>query len=646
MLEVIVQEELRPIISDLLEHPHPIFKRIAIHTINNRYDDLHNFIWDWPDNPLDNPELKHELFVLFKQHSRDFNEDQLSLIIKWIENIKIASEKDETIKHRFEAKVRKEWYLSIKNSENPEVLKKYEENSNIYSTEILHPGFDYWSETKYGDESPIDVNTLNSKTNVEIAEYLSTFKEKDTWDEPSEEGLASVLEFAVKEKPEKYDLDLEPFLNVKRKYQAAIIRGFIDVWKSSKECDWQSVFEFIKGVITKPSTWEGKREDERYGYHDWMIRSIADFIQDGTRNDNHAFDPALFPMIEEIIIILLRNSTSYIEDADDRLVTAVLNSGKGQIYVAFVLYSLRWARLFKKDSKIRWKPEIRQEIERRLNPEIEFKPDLWVTLGQYLPNLFWLDRQWVINNFNRIFPLANETIWMYSMIGYLFFADKVYEDIYKLFREHGHYSQLIQTHFPDNDINERVVGHICVAYHSGWEDLSDKNSLISQLINNQASTQIRTIGQFFINHKTDYQLKPLWKELHEIIIDKFEYPEFQVIASKFSLFIGLFSQLDEEIVSWTKRYVPYVEKAFNLPYFVEALVKHVNQYPEWVGELYLELLIAGVYPDYDEKDIIKITETLYTKSLKDTADRICNMHAENGQLFLRDIYEKYQNKSN
>ncbi|MHA1795038.1 MAG: hypothetical protein ACTSUK_02925, partial [Promethearchaeota archaeon] len=368
----------------------------------------------------------------------------------------------------------------------------------------------------------------------------------------------------------------------------------------------------------------------------------ADFIHEGNRSDDYAFAPELFPIIEEILFILVNKTKSEITEFND-LVTSVLNSGKGQTYVALLSYSLRWARLNRKDDAVRWKKEIKEVFLQKLNPEKETSPELWVTLGQFLGNLFWLDKEWAQTNINKIFPKKYEIIWRYTMLGYLFHASKIYKDVFETLKVNGHYSKAISTQFSKTEINDRLVGHICLAYTLGWENLSEENSLINQLINNENAEQYKSIVQFFWSQRIQTGLKPLWAKIHPLLMKNISNEGFQIAASKFPLLLEVIEEIDDNIFNWIKDYIPYFKKDFNLHIFVKALAKHVKTQPKFAGDLLLALLENDIIPEFEnEYIIITIVDTLYGSNLKALADKICIIFGEKGILFLREIYERNQ----
>ncbi len=85
VLSYIKPEDRKSATEKLLKEEHPIFKRIAFHTINHYYEDLNHLLWNYKKNPLDETSVKHELYELFKNHAKEFSDEQIKKIIEWIE---------------------------------------------------------------------------------------------------------------------------------------------------------------------------------------------------------------------------------------------------------------------------------------------------------------------------------------------------------------------------------------------------------------------------------------------------------------------------------------------------------------------------------------------------------------------------------
>lgn len=668
MFELSDANQIKGEIEEILKEEHPIFKRIAIHTINRHYNDLNDLFWDWTGNPLNERGLKHEIYELLKSNCLSFNDEQIEQILEWIESkeyyIPDEYKDDEEQKEKNKAYRKREWLSALLETKNPKIIKKNEEYTKINPAKIERPGFDFWmGETRIGSISPIELEDLLIKSNAEIADYLNSFKEERGWEEPSKEGLSDALRKCVSDNPGKFSANLEPFLNVHRMYQHSLLWGLWEAWRAKETFEWDAILKFTLKIVESDSFWKEEEVTGRYNYRNQVISVIAELIEEGTKDDTHAFSPELLHRAEKILLILVEKTKSDLSEMKN-LVTSVLNTSKGKIFSAMVNYSLRYARLNRKEKEDRWVESIKADFEKRLNREFESSLEFSVILGEYLPNLYYLDKKWVINNINRIFPKDKEVYWKAAFTGYLFYSSSIYKESYFLLRENEHYAKAVKTDFQDEHITRRLAQHICIGYIEGWEKLEDENSLISKLIENEKATQLSEIVNFFwmlrdkLTDKIKVKIKPLWRVLFNKIVlpeqvalklvsPQVETSEYQKVISELSKWLSLIDEIDDEILDWLKLSAKYIEGfARNTSFFIEYLLKHVPTEPEKVGEIYLEMLNAGVYPDYKKENIKGIIQTLYEKGQREFADRICNMYGAKGYDFLRELYKRYKDDKN
>lgn len=653
MFERSEPDQIKAKINNLINEEHPIFKRIAVHTINYHYSDLNELFWNWKENPLDEDELKHELWELLNDNCSSFTKKDIEKVMRWIESkdyyVPVELRDDNGRKEPL-AYQKKEWLLAILKTDDPDVLTSYEKYNKICPTELDHPGFDYWSEggTSWGTISPIEKVELLDKSNEEIAEYLITYKEEQGWNKPSIEGLSEILRNSVSENPDKFANDMTPFLTVQRTYQHALLWGLLEAWRTKKDFAWDGILNFTSQIIESDEFWNEKYGEGSWNYRNWIVSQIADLIKEGTKDDNHAFDAELLPHAENILLILVEKTESDLSEMDD-IITSVLNSSKGKIFSAMINYSRHYARLFRNEQGDKWVEAIKEDFDRRLNREVEPSLDVSVILGEYLANLYYLDEDWVKSNINRIFLKDNDVHWRAAFTGYLFNSSTVYTKLYFLLRENGHYAKGLGTHFSDHHIEERLVQHICLGYIEEWEKLDDDKSLITKLIKNRNVDQLSAIVSFFwmqrdkLTDKIKVKVKPLWKTLFYILSENEENTEYQKVIANLSEWLSLIDEIDEQTLEWLKLSVKY-QTDYGASFFIECLLKHVEKTPAEVGEIYLEILKTGVYhPTYKEEDIQMIVRVLYEQNQKETADRICNLYLEKGFDFLRTIYENHRN---
>jgi len=638
-------------INGLIREEHQIFKRIALHTINYHYKDLNELFWNWEGNPLSEGLPKHELYELLKANCSNFSKKQIRKILGWIESKKyyLPDEIKDDKEHieKILAYRKKEWLSALLEAKDPDVIASYEKYEKINPAELDHAGFDFWSESLTGTISPIEKIELLNKSNEEIAKYFINYKEEKGWKRPSKEGLLETLRNCVSENPEKFADDIKPFLSVQHSYQHALLRGLSEAWRAKKDFVWDGILNYMCKIIKSVEFWNEKYEERNDNYRNWIISQIADLIEDGTKDDNHAFDAKLLPQAEKILLFLAEKTGSNLFEMND-LVNSVLNSTKGKIFSTMINYSLRSARLFKREQEERWVEAIKEDFDNRLDRKVEPSLEFSLTLGKYLANLVYLDKKWLIDNINRILLKDNDTHWEAAFTGYLFYSSVVYKDLYFLLRKNGHYTKALQSEFSDTHITERLVQHICIGYLEDWEKLDDNTSLISELIENKNVNQLSAIVSFFwmlrdkLTDKIKAKVKPIWKVLFELSSQSKENPEYQKIISNLSKWLSLIDEIDDQSLEWLKLSAKYIQADFNTSFFIEYLLKHAAKTPAEVGEIYLEMLNVELYPEYKKEDIQEIVRILYEQGQKENADIIYNMYAAKGFVFLKTIYEDHR----
>lgn len=651
MYDLSTADMIRDKIASLIKEEHSIFKRIALQAINHHYQDLNDLLWNWQGNPLDENALKPELYELFKTHCGSFNEKQVEKVLTWIESKKYyVSNKitDEEDKKRIVAYQKKEWLSSLSEAKNEKVMALYRKYQEINPERIDHPGFDFWTEHIFGASST-DLNVFLGKTNREIVEYLNNYSPKDNLRLMFYSDLSGKFETFVATYPEQISIDLVPFYKTHQIYQYALLSGISKAWREKKTFSIDNILQFAFKIIEPYIFWE-QHADSHNNHRDWIISEIASLIEEGTREDEHAFDAELLPQAEKILLILAERTKSNLIEMKD-LATAVLNSPKGRIFSAMINYSLRCTRLSKKDEGNRWVETIRADFDRRLEKTVEPSIEFSFILGEYLIYLHNLDKEWVIKNVNRIFPKDNNTHWEAAFAGYLINSGKVYKNLYSLMKENGHYAKAAETSFIDQSNNEILAVHACLAYVEGWEELDDETSLMYKLIKKGEAHQLTEIIHFFwrlrdkLNDKIRAKVKPIWKSLFERLSQDGEKPEYKRTNADLLTWLSLVDRIDMEVLNYLKSAVHCLQDPVSASFFIEYLLKHAVSEPSEVSELYIEMLNAGIYPDYKKENIEEVIRTLYEQGQKERADKICNMYGAKGVDFLRPIHIKYRSEA-
>jgi len=642
------------LLEDLLRKEHPIFPRIALHVISTRWPKYSDLFWPLLKSELlTNLSLNHELYELLRHNHAGFSEKELDQVLDWVETreywIPEDAFEDEQRERTYRAFMKLEWLTALKESTYQQAVDKYERYLAQAGQEPEHPGFSTWmGDVQVGFISPVEVADLLQKDNKEIANYLIEYPEEGEWyGKPSREGLADAFKTAVANDPHKFSADLLPFLELAPYYLFYLLWGFKDAWDARRDFDWEAVLSFCLALVQTDDFWIGpsKRDPQ---YPGSLVSQVADLIQAGTKDDSHAFDESLLPSAEKLLIHLLDKAESDMYEGHD-LLTAVLNSPKGRVFAAAINYCLRYARLRKdQDPSLRWAPAVKGDFTRRLDRSFDDSLEFSATLGEYLANLAYLDRDWVMTRINDIFPKDNEKHWRAAMTGYVWPA-RLYRDLYELLRGRGHYAKALATNFEDPHVRERVIQHLTIAYLWGVEELADPESLFARLVTAWNPDDLGKIVFYLwmqrdaLNPEQRSRVLSLWRYLFAHYHDKEElFDDEANLVSDLSKFAVYLDSIDPESLGWLLLSAPYVERNHNTWFFVECLDRLAPVSPHEVGLIYIEMLENGIYPDYDQAHITHTVETLYAEGEKALADRICNLYGSNRHYFLRDIYDRHR----
>ena len=626
-----------------------IFGRIALNVITHHYDDLKGLFWEWDGNPLEEYELKPQLYQLIQTQCLNFDEGEIDQILHWIEShqyyIGLLAKNDE--EHtKIAALYKREWLTALMETGNEKVAAAYQQYKQINPVKIESPGLSHSIKIGQEEISMMTVAELSEMSNAEIAQYLNNFQEKGYWADSTPHRLVESLRECAETNPQRFTDDLQPFQGVRYQYQHSILSGLLNSWRDKRKFDWRALFKFIDQILLSEQFWTECFE-ESHNYRNWILFTTADLIAEGTSDDKHAFGPQLLPTAEKILMILVEYTEPSVSTLKD-LRFDVLNSLRGRVFSAIVDYALRCARINNPKQEIRWPRSIREDFTKRLDRNVEPSFEFSFTLGNYLPNLLYLDKEWLTDNIDRIFPKQDESHWEAAFSGYLF-RHRISKDCYSLLKKRGDYQKALNTDFEDQKVLGKLIEHICIGWIEKKETLNDENSLIYQLINSGNAKLLSEVVDFFWKEQYDTpdkvksKVRPAWRALIEVLSPNSFEAEYQEILSSLSGWLELIDRIDAEALEWLKLSAKHVERGFDSASFVEALRKHVTQTPKEVGKIYLEMLNNKIYPDYDPTDIQEIVRILYNQGYKEDADEICNLYAAAGFDFLRSLYEEHQN---
>jgi hypothetical protein len=635
-------------ISKFLTYEEPIYKRLAFHILNINYSSMKTIFWQWFDeniNQLDTT-IRHEFYKLLSDNSNLFSDEEMQKIITWIESLDYSKYYESATEKQFEkitANKRREWLLTIKehSSEAEDLYKKY---SKLDSSDIEHPGFDMWSgEARWiSNESPIsDLKKFSQLPICDIASFIIDFdpaemKSTDPLQDQRSflEGLGEDLEKLVTEDPLKYSKYIKEFSDIEYIFKCYYINGLEKAWKEKKDLDWHSVLTFLDSEFTESFFLQ------ECSYSQWFKQAAADLITSGTRDDENAFNPNLLPLCKNVLFKLINHRKNNKQIDSDDLASYALNSVDGKSLKALLSYTLRYGRINSSNS-IKWEPEIKEFFTTQINEFSEYSKLLFFCLGWYLPQIQFLDKEWVKLNFNKIFPIQHEDLWELSFSGYFRFSTTVYEEDYNLFLKSNHFDKALGYEFSLREVKRKLIDHLSIMFMNEKDD-----STILKLINSrniESNSELVNSVYYLYRNKPDLARSKviiLWNEICKAFSGD-NSKEISELFSSLSKWFVFIDKVDVELESTLFMTAKNMESRSDSYFLVDEMNRLSEKNINFIGRFFLEILENGYYPTYEQDVLIRIVEKLFLENEEDLALRICNKYRRKGIYIFNEVSSRF-----
>ena len=516
------------------------------------------------------------------------------------------------------------------------------------------------------------VESIEQNTNPALGEFLSNISRADRIDFPreireiidgenhhiteqglanvyTERGLANIYREYVVVILRRFESCLSIFQEVLSPDQYSILSELLAALHNRKEIDWEALLKFIHGLLSLEQFWT-EQDENSFKYRHQILGDAAELIAVGVNDDTHAFDRQLLPLTEQILFML-------VEKAESRCVLKgspmdiFLNSSKGMVFQAMMEYALRFAHANGiQQEDFRWSQAIRANFTKRLDRNIEPSFEFSFVIGAYLPQLLYLDRKWVVDNIDRIFPQQDEHHWYIAFSMYLIFSCEICKSLYFLLKDAGHYQKALNTNFDHHAVEKALATHICSLWLEEHEDLNDETSLIYQIVNSSNLNFLSAIVHFFWDQRDNLstedkaKVRHVWRVLFKIISHNKDEKRYREVLDKLSKWVVFIDSIDQEVLEWLKLSVRYV--TWDIRILIKTLLSHAPETPTEVGTIYLELSKRGIGKilgsRLEQDEVMETIRILYSAGHKKTADQICIQFAEAGLDFLKPVYKAHQ----
>ena len=292
-----------------------------------------------------------------------------------------------------------------------------------------HPDFGSYHTTSWigGLESPKSVDELSAMSVTDIIIFLKTWKPTGQWRNPTPNSLGLALREVVTNAPERFAESIKLFMDtsVDPTYTRNVITGFCQAIEKGKPVLYLSLFKLCGWVLDQPV--EIANRDIPKGLQD-RLEVDVDWTQtrlEIARLFGKIFkDEANLPYeLREHAWKLIRPLTDdpkpdlEYEAKYDKGWTSVfglsLNTIRGEALHGMMHYAMWVCRQIQKAEKgkspsLNDLPEVREILEFHLDPKNDPTRTTRSVFGQWLPQLIFLDKEWVRQNLDKLFPSAPE----------------------------------------------------------------------------------------------------------------------------------------------------------------------------------------------------------------------------------------------
>lgn len=535
------------------------------------------------------------------------------------------------------------------------------------------------------DISPLSRDEIIVLSPTDLITFLTQWKPENNrhlW--PHEQTHASLGREVAKvifENPTKYKEFLFDISIINSGYGYGIVDEFCRLNQPTDEI-WQLMIVLCEKLLEiEEVRLSYNPRDENNWYY--LRSSLVRMLGDGFSNEKKRAPSWLLPNIQNLLLILVndldpnpeRDQPPKDQSAFNDPSHVALNAIRPIALNALITYSIEDYKIKHENYTQELGPErLSGEIRDVLNAKLDLNQESsWAIrslLGQRLINLFWLDREWVEKNLDRIFPTHNddESKWLFSSAfsSYVVFRN-FFPEVYVILKpkyEHA-ISCFSEGYIWKNHLLpvSHLAGHLIWNYLSSDYSLNlskpDDSNLFVKFFR-VFDSEGRKDGAFICRRVLDYpeNVEKYWDKIRKI----WEWRVQEAIQA------GHTSDFDEEILQFAQlvSVVPEHESIESLwplltatvPHLLriqyndvgwdaieEFLAKKVDAEPLWAIRLYT-MMYGQVSPTrwmVKREETRKIIETSAKsgEARQLACDLINYIGSRLGDDSYRDIFEKY-----
>ncbi|MBN1217255.1 MAG: hypothetical protein JXA99_17675 [Candidatus Lokiarchaeota archaeon] len=685
------------LIGKYLNHHYSIFRRLALHLLRVNFQKYFSFITELIKNKdlLFDIELSHEYYYLLRDIFPHLKEKDRKFIIKAIRAKKSFNKKSP--KEDQEIEKRLFWYRKLYFFEKylEGVDKDFYEKLKKEFKEVKQRDTVVWHESYSGEESPLNEDELNKKEISELWEYLKNFNpERREPGTSTIDALARTFSEMVKNNPDKYlNIDLSPLIQLKPNYSYWLIFNIAELFK---KIDTKTIYEYIDNILSIctilsrieniPNQFTDEWGLNFSGVKKQVLNLLQVLIKEHQKNFDIKYKDEIFNIIEYLCYYQNDPKDSKSDYKDEKgmdPVTRSMNSVRGTAMNTLVDYALWYAYHTKAQyegekypNRLENETRVLDILEKKLDKEEETSLAIHSTFGLYLPNLSYLNRSWVKNNREKIFPKDNDKkdYWAVAFSSYISYS-RFYSDIFELlilqlkraidYLRNG--DKIVSSGF-GREPGDALAEHLVIAnINHSISKFTSKNNLLYQFILIKDNPHIIHLIQFISNlakneniFNTDFWgiCKEIWnirtklvKRIKRNNTGVYEEDNFDREFSRYLTWLDYIPKNESLKTLYPNLLNTFKlnRKGWHLEKIINFLAKQSGKYEVEAIKL-LDILIKSFSKEYlyiekeNEKNIKTIFENAFNSKNKialNKVDLLINHLGELGYYQFKDLWKEY-----
>ena len=640
-----------PAVQLLLTAQYPTLVRVGINVCSENYPTLAEEFWRYFDAKwLAEPVYWHELYWLLKKNYKRFSAAQRSDFLAFIRGLH-GDWREEKNAGEWDERQRRDVLHPVAGLGDGEVDALYSELVQRWGPVREHPDFhSYHGAAWVGERSPLTTDSLLAMNDSALVKFLSEFEPSPgAWDGPTFRGLASAISDAVRASADGFSSKLPLFVDLKRPYQHGVLSGLRHrAADDKKPIDWGAVVSFIEQIVASPSFRPDLEGEKSEGWEPsilWVVGDIADLLKaaasDGSSVARDLYERGV-GVLQQVLEVIEPSPAAQLEDP----VSHTINAPRGRSLEAMVNIALAMRRAMPTD------PQLKDDVWNLVGPTFEAElvesvrganGEFATIAGLYCANLHFLNGPWVERHFGRLFSTENEAAWRCAAEGFAY-QRYLYEWLFRHLRDGGHLRRMIRSHQASNQVGEKALQFLALAYLEGHEGL-DSGGILRELVDALEAEQMIQLCWFFwtLRHPEpdgtsgrSHKILDFWRKVSEVArATGAELPEVQSALNQLAPFI---EQLDEPTTRMWSEAAKFAQVRYHGNVLLENLARLAPGYPRPVFQVFQSALI-NFLPDFEEEDAIQCVMRIAESGHREEAEWLCNEYANRGSGLLKHTYE-------